>query len=101
LASRTLRLRLLRHHLAEAARLTEAKKIAGHGEWLTWLEREFEWSNATASKYMQVAELAGKFELSSNLSLGVSDLYLLARPSTPEPIREEIIQRAALPSSPR
>src|SRR5262249_51951563 len=29
-------------------RLTEAKEIAGHGNWLSWLEREFGWSPSTA-----------------------------------------------------
>jgi hypothetical protein len=28
--------------------LTEVKKIAGHGNWLPWLDREFGWSDSTA-----------------------------------------------------
>lgn len=43
--------------------LIAAKKIAGHGNWLTWLEREFGWtSDKTAERFMSVAELADKFD---------------------------------------
>jgi hypothetical protein len=75
--------------------LKECKRIVGHGHWLAWLEREFQWSDVTAGKYMRVAEMAGKFELSSDLDLPVSGLYLLAKPSTPPEAQAEVIDRAA------
>ena len=34
--------------------LTEAKQIAGHGNWLPWLEREFQWTDDTALNFMRV-----------------------------------------------
>jgi hypothetical protein len=39
-------------------RLTECKKLAGHGNWLPWLEREFGWSDETARKFMRAYEFA-------------------------------------------
>jgi hypothetical protein len=60
-------------------RLTEAKDLAGHGNWLPWLEREFGWSEQTARNYMQVHEMA-KSQNFGDLDLPVSSLYLLASP---------------------
>jgi hypothetical protein len=73
-------------------RLTEAKKLAGHGGWLPWLEREFGWEETTARRFINVYDLAGK---SGKLpDLPVSCLYLLARPSTPADTRDAIIEMA-------
>jgi hypothetical protein len=74
-------------------RLCECKAILGHGNWLPWLEREFGWSDDTALNFMRAHELA-KFRNFTDLSLPPSALYLLARPSTPETIRDEILARA-------
>jgi ParB-like chromosome segregation protein Spo0J len=73
-------------------RLSDAKKIACHGGWLPWLDREFGWSDDTARKLMQVSELAESRNL-RDLSLPISGLYLLAAPSTPEEARQEVIER--------
>ena len=35
--------------------LIEAKKIAGHGGWLPWLQHSFAWSERTAQNYMKIA----------------------------------------------
>jgi len=75
-------------------RLTEAKKETGHGSWLPWLEREFGWTERTAQRFMQVHALAAKSENFTDLDLPVSGLYLLARPSTPDECRTEVIDRA-------
>jgi Protein of unknown function (DUF3102) len=40
--------------------LIEAKKLAGHGHWLPWLEREFGWKEQSARNFMNVADLAAK-----------------------------------------
>jgi hypothetical protein len=51
-------------------RLTESKRLCGHGNWLPWLEREFGWGkDQTARNFMQV------YEMSLN-SQGVGDLSL-------------------------
>jgi hypothetical protein len=75
-------------------RLTEAKRIAGHGNWLPWLEREFRWTDRTALNFMRVHELAMKSETVSDLDIPVRGLYLLAAPSTPDEARAEVIARA-------
>ena len=38
-------------------RLIDAKRLCGHGNWLSWLDREFGWSDDTALNYMRVAKL--------------------------------------------
>jgi hypothetical protein len=75
--------------------LTESKKLCGHGNWLPWLEREFGWEDRTALNFMQVHAMVGKSEKFADLSLPVSGLYLLAAPSTPEEVRDEVAIRAA------
>jgi len=76
-------------------RLTECKEIAGHGNWLPWLDREFGWSVSTAERFISVHENVGaKIANLTNLSIGVSSLYLLAAPSTPEEARADVIERA-------
>jgi hypothetical protein len=74
-------------------RLTEAKKIAGHGNWLPWLEREFGWQERTAQNFMQVYVMSKSAKF-ADLTLPVSGLYLLAAPSTPDEARAEVIARA-------
>jgi Protein of unknown function (DUF3102) len=36
--------------------LTEAKALAGHGNWLPWLKVEFGWTDQSARNFMQVHE---------------------------------------------
>src|SRR5262249_50444750 len=69
-------------------RLTECKRICGHGNWLPWLDREFGWEETTARRFMSVYELEGKSGNLQDLSLPVSGIYLLAKPSTPEIVRD-------------
>jgi hypothetical protein len=75
-------------------RLTECKKIVGHGGWLPWLEREFGWEERTAHRLVSVYELSRKFDNLSDLSLPISGLYSLAAPSTPEEVQQQVIERA-------
>ena len=42
--------------------LTDAKLLAGRGNWLPWLDREFGWSDETARKWMNDYELSLKFQ---------------------------------------
>jgi hypothetical protein len=42
--------------------LADAKLLAGRGNWLPWLDREFGWSDETARKWMNVYELSLKFQ---------------------------------------
>lgn len=74
--------------------LTEAKAACAHGEWLPWLESEFGWSEWTALRFMRVHEAFGKSVNLTDLDLPLTSLYALAAPSTPEPVRQEVIARA-------
>ena len=73
--------------------LTEAKDRLGHGRWLPWLEGEFGWADRTARRFMTVYD-AFKLDKLSDLEIDVSALYLVAAPSTPAPVREEVVRRA-------
>jgi Protein of unknown function (DUF3102) len=75
-------------------RLTEMKEICGHGNWLRWLQHEFGWTNRQALNYMRLYKLSLKSENFSDLSISVSALYLLAAPSTPPEVVDEVIERA-------
>jgi Protein of unknown function (DUF3102) len=92
---RTLGKRAIGDVIEIGRRLTESKKLCGHGNWLPWLEREFGWEDRTALNFMQVHAMVGKSEKFADLSLPVSGLYLLAAPSTPEEVRDEVAIRAA------
>jgi Protein of unknown function (DUF3102) len=72
--------------------LTECREIVGHGGWADWLDREFAWSDQTARNFIHVYELS-KSKTVLNLSLPFSALYLLAAPSTPPEVQDEIIKR--------
>ena len=71
-------------------RLTEAKELLAHGEWLPWLERETQISDRSAARYMQIFREYGAAQQSlfgpvansptlSNLSI-TNALRLLAVP---------------------
>jgi Protein of unknown function (DUF3102) len=74
-------------------RLTECKRIIAHGGWQFWLAREFRWDERTALNYMRVFEMS-KSETVSDLRMPVGSLYLLAAPSTPKEVCDEIIARS-------
>lgn len=79
--------------LGIGAKLIEVKERLGHGYFGTWLEAEFGWTERTAQRFMSVA---GRFKsvAVSDLNFAPSALYLLAAPSTPEPVRKEALARA-------
>ena len=73
--------------------LSEVKERLGHGHFTTWLQAEFDWSDRTARRFMAVAAQF-KTDTVSDLTIAPAALYLLAAPSTPEPAREEALDRA-------
>jgi hypothetical protein len=75
--------------------LTKAEELAGHGHCLRWLDQEFAWSEQTARNYMRVFEMSLIHGGVVDLDLPMRSLYLLASPSTPEPVRQEILGQAA------
>ncbi len=45
----------VRHAIAAGEKLTEAKALVPHGQWLPWLEANFEGGERTAQNYMRLA----------------------------------------------
>jgi hypothetical protein len=97
-------IRALSHRVIEGAieigrRLADAKERAGHGHWLKWLRAEIGWSPSTAENLIRLHGLvgSGKFGTVANLKrlpISLSALYVLARKSTPEEVRDQIVSRA-------
>jgi len=85
--------RMIEDAIEIGRRLTECKAMLRHGGWLPWLDREFGWSEMTAVRFMQIYEF-GKSNNLLDFNLPLSGLYLLARPSTPEAVREDVLERA-------
>ncbi|MBV9388611.1 MAG: DUF3102 domain-containing protein [Chroococcidiopsidaceae cyanobacterium CP_BM_ER_R8_30] len=73
-------------------RLIEVKAKLRHGQFLDWLNAEFQWSYPTAARFMQVASSFGQNYEFDNFA--PSALYELAAPSTPAAVRAEAIARA-------
>ena len=69
------------------------KEHEGHGKFLAWIEENFGWSERTARNFMMVHD---RFKTANfaDLEIDVSSLYLLAAPSTPEPVREVVMKYA-------
>lgn len=74
--------------------LIEVKQHLGHGSFRNWLKFEFNWSVSAATKFMQVAEQFKCINF-THLNITASTLYLIAAPSTPKEVREEILERAS------
>ena len=52
----------LQHAMAAGDRLIEAKRLAGHGNWLLWLRGNYWMSVDTAHIYMRIAKSRGIIE---------------------------------------
>lgn len=73
--------------------LIDVKDRLEHGQFQEWCSTEFDMSQRTAQRMMQVASVfGGKSDTVSLLS--DSAMYLLAAPSTPEEARVEVIEQA-------
>lgn len=77
-------------------RLIDVKRLLGHGQFMAWLDVEFEMAERTARNYMAVAETFGDSFKSATVadSISAKALYMLSSGSTPESAREEAIQIA-------
>ena len=76
-------------------KLIQVKKLLKHGQFRTWLEKEFDWTVRTASRFMSVAQqFSNKKDNLSFSNFAPSALYQLAAPSTADEVREEAIKRA-------
>ena len=70
--------------------LAEVKAQLGHGKFLDWIDREFDMSERSARNYMSVAAWA-EAKSATVADLAPATLYLLAAPSTPEDIENEVL----------
>ena len=98
-AQKTAEIRKLIGHAAQniidiGSRLIEVKDALPHGDFGKWLGKEFGWKEQTARNMMNVARTF-KNPNFGDLKIAPSALYLLASPSTPEPIRQEFVEKAA------
>jgi Protein of unknown function (DUF3102) len=75
--------------------LLEAKDKCGHGRFGPWLRAEFGWSERTALRFTQLHGLGKSAKLADLEALDLSGAYLLAAPSTPPEVVEEVIAKAA------
>src|SRR5262245_35918185 len=76
--------------------LTDVKGMLGHGQFLDWLAKEFGWSERSARKFMQVHRFVQeKSAQCADLEIDASALFLISRPSTPEAVQTELMERAA------
>jgi Protein of unknown function (DUF3102) len=69
------------------------KERFGHGLWGDWATATFGWSDQTVRNYVRLYEMS-RTKNFLDLDLPVSVLHLLAAPSTPEPVRTEILNLA-------
>nr|WP_267871695.1 DUF3102 domain-containing protein [Nostoc sp. CHAB 5715] len=74
-------------------KLADVRSRLKHGEFETWLKAEFDWSRRTAYNFINVYEAFTERANLAQINIATSALYLLAAPSTPENVREEILQR--------
>jgi Protein of unknown function (DUF3102) len=69
-------------------RLIAVRETCEHGEWLSWLDQEFRWSDRTARRFIDVVEAFGsKLDTVSDLPINAGALYFLAGPTVPPAAR--------------
>ena len=62
----------VRHAIRAGELLTAAKAQLGHGEWIPWLEGNFDFSRQTASAYMRLAANRERIEMESAPSISAA-----------------------------
>ena len=96
LAANSIKLRLKRtvEDIIEIGReLTAVKDELPHGQFLPWIEAEFEMTAWTANQFMNVSErFGGKNEIITYLKPTI--LYALATPSTPDTVIDKAVAKA-------
>jgi hypothetical protein len=75
-------------------KLLDVQVKLGNTTFDAWLQAEFDWSRRTAYNFIGVyKEFRGRANF-AQMDIATSALYLLASPSTPGEVREEMIDRA-------
>ena len=75
-------------------KLFEVRSQLAYGNFDNWLKAEFGWSRRTAYNFIKVYEAFPERATVAQVSIAASALYQLSSPSTPEKVRNELIQRA-------
>jgi flagellar biosynthesis GTPase FlhF len=105
-AIRVLGKRIMHDIIEIGQRLEKAQILAGHGNWDDWLRKQLHWKSSTAAKYMKVSEMlcscfvsnlrhAGDSKQTPNMDLSIDGLYLLTFKSTPDEVRDDVLDRAS------
>ena len=78
--------------------LAKQKEELGHGNFLSWIDAEFGMSERAAQHLMSVSGFVDANPNSCAVLEGMSQFALrtLAAPSTPEPVREQVLERATV-----
>jgi len=71
-----------------------AKGKIEDGEWLTWLEANFNWDEEMAQRATSVAKFAAKYDTVSALNLTKGVLYGLAAGGFPDKIVKTVLKEA-------
>lgn len=88
--AKRIRTRLRTHNIETGKELLAIKKALGHGKFGKWLEFHFGWKERTAQNYMNSATAFGSIPQVIDL-LPQSTVYKLAAKSTPDEIRQSVI----------
>jgi hypothetical protein len=86
--------RTIRDILDIGRRLAEVKNMLGYGNFLSWIGREFRWSEDTAERLIALHALQRRIPEVADVSLPISGLYLLASPSTPLETAKDVVAKA-------
>jgi hypothetical protein len=75
-------------------RLCDVRNTLKHGQFDSWLKAEFGWSRRTAYNFINVYESFSNRANLAEVNIATSALYLLAAPSTPETLRQAVMDEA-------
>jgi hypothetical protein len=75
-------------------RLCDVRNTLKHGQFDSWLKAEFGWSRRTAYNFINVYESFSNRANLAEVNIATSALYLLAAPSTPETVRQSVMDEA-------
>lgn len=90
--AKRIRNRLKAHTIDNGKELLVIKKGLGHGKFGMWLEFHFGWKERTAQNYMNSAAVFGSTPQIIDF-LPLSTIYKLAAPSTPDALRQAVIEQ--------
>jgi Protein of unknown function (DUF3102) len=79
----------IKHAIRCGELLLEMKQRVGHGNWLSWVEENFQASERTARNYMEIAKSAAVADLSDATTMRSALRALASRPESSRPAKRE------------